>query len=75
MDVVNWIKLNDHIDIGNFINLFGVFHDSFMKELYIWTETFVDEDLSMNMSVNLVTCVRVLFQRQNRDSSAIELLF
>lgn len=72
---MNWNKINSSTDIENFMDLFGGFHDSCLKELYMSTETFVDEDLSMSMSVNLDTCVRVLFQRQDRDPSAIELLF
>lgn len=57
------------------MDLFGGFHDSCLKELYMSTETFVAEDLSMSMSVNLDTSVRILFQRQDRDPSAVELLF
>jgi hypothetical protein len=72
---VNWNKINNSTDIENFMDLFGGFHDSCLKELYMSTETFVDEELSMSMSVNLDTCVRVLFQRQDRNPSAIELLF
>lgn len=72
---MNWNKFNNSTDIENFMDLFGEFHDSCLKELYMSTETFVDEELSMSMSVNLDTCVRILFQRQDRDPSAIELLF
>jgi hypothetical protein len=72
---VNWNKFNNSTDIGKFMDLFGRFHDSCLKELYMSTETFVDEELCMSMSVNLDTCVRILFRRQDRDPSAIELLF
>lgn len=72
---MNWNKINDSKDIENFMDLFGGFHDSCLKELYMSTGTFVNEDLSMSMSVNLDTCVRILFQRQDREPSAIELLF
>lgn len=72
---MNWNKINSSTDIENFMDLFGGFHDSCLKELYMSTETFVDEDLAMSMSVNLDTCVCILFQRQDRDPSAIELLF
>jgi hypothetical protein len=41
----------------------------------MWTERYVDENLSMGMSPELDTNVRILFQRQFRDPSAIELLF
>lgn len=57
------------------MELFGGFHDSCLKELYMWTETSVSENFSMSMSIELDTCVRVLFQRQVPEPSAIELLF
>ncbi|RAZ79287.1 hypothetical protein [Planococcus halotolerans] len=72
---MNWNKLNDQIDIENFMELFGGFHDSCLKELYMWNENSVDENFSMSMSIHLDTCVRVLFQRQAPEHSAIELLF
>lgn len=72
---MNWNKLNDQLDIENFMELFGGFHDSCLKELYMWTGTSVNEKFSMSMSIELDTCVRVLFQRQVPEPSAIELLF
>lgn len=72
---MNWIKINNSTDIENLMDLFGGFHDSCLKELYMWTEAFVDENLSMSMAVNPDTCVRILFQRQDQDPSAIEMLF
>ncbi|SDN62516.1 hypothetical protein [Alkalicoccus daliensis] len=72
---MKWNKINNFTDIENFMDFFGGFHDSCLKELYMWTEAFVDEDLSMSMSSELDTCVRVLFQRQVLGPSAIELLF
>lgn len=72
---MNWNKLTDQIDIENFMELFGGFHDSCFKELHMWNKTFVDDDFSMSMSFELDTCVRVLFQRQVSEPSAIELLF
>lgn len=72
---MNWNKLNDRIEVERFMEHFGRFHDSCLKELYMWTETSVDEEFSMRMSIELDSCVRVLFQRQVPEPSAIELLF
>ena len=72
---MDWIEVKDSKDIENVLDIFGGFHDSCLKELYMWTESYVDEDLSMGMWVELDTNVRILFQRQYRDPSAIELLF
>ena len=41
----------------------------------MWTDSYVDGNLSMGVSPELDTYVRILFQRQFRDPSAIELLF
>ncbi|MDF2557849.1 MAG: hypothetical protein K0R71_1677 [Bacillales bacterium] len=67
----NEVKTND--DIENLLNLFGGFHDSCLKELYLWTGSYVNEKLSMGMTLG--TNVRILFQRQFINPSAIELLF
>ena len=72
---MDWIEVKDSKDIENLLDIFGGFHDSCLKELYMWTESYVDENLSMGMSTELDTNVRILFQRQYRDPSAIELLF
>lgn len=72
---MEWVEIKDNIDIKNLLNKFGGFHDSCLKELYMWTESYVGENLSIGMSDELDTSVRILFQRQYRDPSAIELLF
>ena len=72
---MEWIEVNDSEDIENLLEKFGGFHDSCLKELFMWTDSYVDENLSMGVSAELDTNVRILFQRQFRDPSAIELLF
>lgn len=72
---MEWIEVKDSKDIENLLDKFGGFHDSCLKELYMWTESYVDENLSMGISPELDTNVRILFQRQFHDPSAIELLF
>jgi len=71
---MDWIEVKDNKDIKNLLNIFGRFHDSCIKELYMWNESYVDGNLTMGMSPELPN-VRILFQRQYRDPSAIELLF
>ncbi|WP_282020939.1 hypothetical protein [Planomicrobium okeanokoites] len=72
---MDWNKISNQTDIEILMENFGGFHDSCLKELYLWTNTFVDEDFSMSISLGLDTCVRALFQRQVSDPSAIELVF
>ncbi len=72
---MEWIEVKDSKDIEKILDKFGWFHDSCLKELYMWTESYVDEDLSMAVPSGLDTNVRILFQRQFSHPSAIELLF
>ena len=72
---MEWIEVKDSKGIENLLEKFGGFHDSCLKELYMWTDSYVDENLSMGVSPELDTNVQILFQRQFCDPSAIELLF
>ncbi|MFF2755815.1 hypothetical protein ACFVR1_19160 [Psychrobacillus sp. NPDC058041] len=72
---MDWIEVKNSKDIENILKEFGWFHDSCLKELYMWTESYVDENLSMAVPIGLDMNVRILFQRQFRNPSAIELLF
>ncbi|MDQ6596444.1 hypothetical protein E2K98_30275 [Bacillus salipaludis] len=72
---MDWIDVKDSNDIENLFDKFGGFHDSCLKVLHMWTESYVDENLSVFMSPELDTNVRILFHRQYRDPSEIELLF
>lgn len=72
---MKWNELRSSEDCEIFLHIFGGFHDSCLKELCMWTETYVDAHLSMGMSGELDTNVRILFQRQYRNPSAVELLF
>lgn len=72
---MSWKEVKNNEDVGNLLNTFGNFHDSCLKELYMSTGSYVDESLSMSISVNLDTTIRILFQRQYANPSAIELLF
>lgn len=72
---MTWIELKNELNIKNFLDQFGYFHDGCLKEMHIWTGTYVNEDLSMTVPGELDTNVKILFQRQMNDPSAIELLF
>ena len=51
---MDWIEVKDSKDIEILLDKFGGFHDSCLKELYMWTESYVDENLSMGMSPNSI---------------------
>ncbi|HDX9610175.1 TPA: hypothetical protein ROY01_001167 [Bacillus toyonensis] len=70
---MTWNTLKTKEDLEELLQLFGDFHDSCLKEVYMWTDSYVDENLSMRMASG--TNVRILFQRQYANPSAIELLF
>ncbi|WP_241481606.1 hypothetical protein [Mesobacillus campisalis] len=69
------IELKGNDDIKGFLEIFGHFHDSCLKELLMWTDSYVDDDPSMKVGVGLDTKIRMLFQRQSNVPAAIELLF
>lgn len=54
---------------------FGDFHDACLREVHLWTQHWVDERLSMNVSPGPDTRLRMLVQRQWRSPAAVELLF
>jgi hypothetical protein len=72
---MSWTKIETKDDIDQLLHAFGRFHDACLREAHIWTEHHVDEDMSMACPGNLDTHIRLLFQRQWRSPSAIELLF
>jgi hypothetical protein len=55
------------------MQLFGSFHDACLHEVHLATGHYVEENLSMRADWR--TTVLMLFQRQFRDPSAIELRF
>lgn len=72
---MDWIEIKDQSDINDLLEYFGYFHDGCLREMYMWTGTYVKENLSMVVPGALDTNVRMLFQRQFSNPSAIELLF
>ncbi|TKI63283.1 hypothetical protein FC756_18465 [Lysinibacillus mangiferihumi] len=72
---MNWMEIKDTSDIEYLLERFGYFHDGCLREMYMWTGTYVNEDLSMEVPGELDTNVKLLFQRQYANPSAIEILF
>jgi hypothetical protein len=72
---MEWNEIKDENDVNIFLDMFGGFHDSCIKELYLWTGHYVDENFGMVTSGELDTNVRILFQRQYNNPSAIEVIF
>ncbi|MBB4826442.1 hypothetical protein HNO89_003702 [Sporosarcina luteola] len=70
-----WIEIKSREDIKEFQTMFGSFHDSCLKELVMWNGFHVNEDLSMAFGDGLHNNIRMLFQRQYNNPSAIELVF
>ena len=70
-----WQTVETDADVEQLLSRFGGFHDGCLREVHIWTGTWVSEDRAMHFPPNLDTHVRVLFQRQWLDPSAVELLF
>ncbi|KAA0548490.1 hypothetical protein FZW96_07920 [Bacillus sp. BGMRC 2118] len=71
---MEWNEIKNE-DIKDFLSMFGYFHDSCLKELMMWTEFSVDDNLAMAFGEGLDTKIRLLIQRQEKNPSAIELLF
>lgn len=72
---MEWHELKDTDDIKGLLELFGHFHDSVLKELLMWTDSYIHTGLSLIVGSGHDTKVRMLFQRQFNSPSAIELLF
>ncbi|MCX7884280.1 MAG: hypothetical protein N2448_04535 [Caloramator sp.] len=71
---MNWKDINSENDIDDLFTTFGGFHDGVMREMHLWNDYYVDEDLGMNSGDGTLNA-KVLFQRQWEKPSAIEMLF
>ncbi|MGP4071675.1 hypothetical protein ACTWQB_03870 [Piscibacillus sp. B03] len=72
---MSWNVINNEHDAKHLLESFDYFHDSCLKELYMWTGSYVSEDLGMTVPTELDTNIRVLFQGQGKPISAVELVF
>jgi len=69
-----WTYINTQEDIDQFMNMFGYFHDGCIKELRYESGAYVGNDLAM-YPINSKRNVSVIFQRQFKNPSAVELVF
>ena len=69
-----WNEIATKEDIVNFMNIFGGFHDSCIKEISYISGAFVGDDLAM-MPINNMRTADIVFQRQFRNPMAIVMRF
>lgn len=74
MNNYNWNEIKNQADIDDFMNMFDYFHDSCLKELRYESGAYVDKNLYMS-PINSKRNIYVIFQRQDKNPSAIEMLF
>jgi len=72
---MDWKEIKTQADADSLMDVFGGFHDSCIREAHLWTEHYVQENLSMSCTGDLDNRMRILVQRQARNPAAIELLF
>ncbi len=70
-----WNHIVSKADADKLLDIFGGFHDGCLREVHIWTQSWVAPDLRMQCASDLDTRIRFYVQRQFRNPSAIELLF
>jgi len=68
-----WVEVKEQSDIDKLMELFGFFHDSCLRDIYISTREFIDEKLAMHFENKLIAIL--LFQRQFGPSTVLELKF
>jgi hypothetical protein len=72
---MTWIEVTSQADLDRLMDTFGDFHDGCLKEMRLWTETFVQPNLSMTIGMGWDYHAHFLFQRQWNNPSAIEIGF
>ena len=68
-----WTEIKEQVDIDRLLELYGYFHDSCLRDIYISTREFIDEKLAMHFDNKLTASL--LFQRQFGQPTVIELKF
>jgi hypothetical protein len=72
---MDWKEIKTRADADEFMEGFGGFHDSCIREAHLWTGHWVSHNLSMSCAAGLDNNLRLLIQRQFSDPSAVELFF
>lgn len=68
-----WMTVQSQADVDQLMQRFRSFHDSCLKEVAIQNREFVDENLALHFDNR--TFVRMLFQSQFAEASALEIQF
>ena len=68
-----WREVKRQIDIDELLEVYGYFHDSCIRDIYISTKEFVDEKRAMHFDNKLVASM--IFQRQFKEAPILELKF
>jgi hypothetical protein len=68
-----WTEIKEQSDIDKLMELYGNFHDSCLRDIYISTREFIDEKLAIHFENKLTASL--LFQRQFRQTTVLELKF
>lgn len=59
---MSWFEIKMQSDIEKLLECFGYFHDGCLKELHMWTCTYVNENLTMIETGELDRNVKMIFQ-------------
>jgi hypothetical protein len=68
-----WTEIKDKSDIDKLLALYNFFQDSCLRDIYISTREFVDEELAMHFDNKLTASL--LFQREYGPMTVLELKF
>ncbi len=71
---MEWHDIKSKKDIDELMDIFESFHDGCIKELKYSSGEFVAKNLSMN-PINTKRNLSIIFQRQWKDPSVIEIVF
>lgn len=71
---MDWIEIKNENDIKTLLKTFGWFHDGCLREIHLWNSYYVSEKLAMS-SGDCTLNAKILFQRQFKNPSAIEIYF
>ena len=69
-----WNEISTEQELNEFLDLFGGFHDCCLKELRYISGAYVESNLSM-YPVNELRNLYIIFQRQNKNDTVIEMEF
>ncbi len=72
---MNWKNVTTEESAKELMNVFGGFHDACIREAHLFSQHFVNDELTMNCTGDLDTSVQIVVHRQFRNPACIELLF